>query len=393
MKKSLSVLLALLMFFLAACGAIEPTVTTDTIGSTAPTTVVTTEALADQGIKNIILIIGDGMGNAQLEAGQLVAAKKFGFTDWAHTLVNTNSLDSKGEPTETTDSAASATALATGVLTRNGRIGQDSDKTPLKTILDYASQDYGKATGIITTDALSGATPSAFSAHASNRNSTEEILASQLTSNVNLLCGKFSALTSDYRSNLRTNGYTYCDTIQEARESVSAEKAYWLLGLSDHTATDKLATVTTHALDFLSKDPDGFVLMIEQANIDHHGHSNTFDGLPQCVNILNDTVEAVLQWVGDRDDTAIIITADHETGGLKLSREPSNMLSYRCADGSMLYYDFTTDKHTPTEVSCYVYGFDPHFERFYTEQSPSTIKNKNIFDMMLDLLQNPKQES
>lgn len=63
------------------------------------------------------------------------------------------------------------------------------------------------------------------------------------------------------------------------------------------------------------------------------------------------------------------------------------------ADGSMLYYDFTTDKHTPSEVSCFVYGFDPHFERFYTEQSPSTIKNKNIFDIMLDLLQNPKQES
>lgn len=388
MKRTLCIILALVMLVLTACTPAAPADTT-----AAATTAATTEALVDQGIKNIVLIIGDGMGVDQVKAGELAASKKFAFTGWQHTLVDTNSLNGKGEPLNTTDSAASATALATGTLTTNGRIGMDTEGTLLKTIMDYASQDYGKATGVITTDYIYGATPSGFSAHASSRNSYDEILSSQLQSGVDLFCAKYAAEVLDRRGDVKNAGYTLSYSMHDAKNAMDAEKVFWLLNVANYNASDKLADVTSLALDYLSQDPDGFVLMIEQANIDGYGHKNEFNGLPQCVNILNDTVDAVLEWIGDRSDTAILITADHETGGLEVSTESDFKLSYECENGDLIYYNFNTLTHTNSKVDLFVYGFEPDFTRFYTEDRPDAIKNTNIFEIMLGLLEDPLQEN
>lgn len=387
MKKYLCLILALLFTVLSAC---TPTAPEDSTATTVPTT---TEAMEYQGIKNIVLIIGDGMGVDHVRAGELVASKKFAFTGWEHTLVDTNSLNGNLEPLNVTDSAAAATALATGVLTRNERIGQDSDGNMLKTIMDYASQDYGKATGVITTDYIYAATPGGFSGHSVSRENYDEILLTQLQSGIDLLCSRYAAEVMDKRSDVKNAGYTFSYSMDDAKANLEAEKVFWMLNISSYRSTDKLSEVTGMALDYLSKDPDGFVLMIEQANIDNYGHKNEFEGLPQCVNILNDTVDAVLEWIGDREDTAILVTADHETGGLEVSTEPTFNRSYSCENGDLIYYKFNAMTHTNSKVDLYIHGFQPDFERYYTEERPDFIKNTNIFDMMLDLLEDPLQEN
>lgn len=383
MKKSLVFILAFVLLCFAAC---TPTPVENT--TAVPTT---TEAPANLGIKNIVLIIGDGMGVNQVEATQIVNGEKFSFTQWDHTMVNTNSLNSNYEPLNTTDSAASSTALATGILTTNGHIGQSANGDNLKTILDYA-KEKGKSTGVVTTDAIYGATPGGFSGHSGSRYNYEDILFTQLQSDIDLLCARYAAEVVDKRADIKNAGYDFSSIMGNAQKSLESEKAFWLLNIADYNATDKLATVAEMSLNFLDKDPDGFVLMIEQAQIDHHGHSNEFEGIVKCVNVLNETVESVMNWIGDREDTVVLITADHETGGLQISREPGFLTSYPCADGSSIYYNFTTSNHSNSEVYLFTHGFEPNFEQYYTEERPAAIKNTNIFDMMLDILNDPLQE-
>ena len=105
---------------------------------------------------------------------------------------------------------------------------------------------------------------------------------------------------------------------------------------------------------------------------------------------LNNTVEAILSWLGDRNDTAIIITADHETGSLKVSPEkkyPNNF----SANGNGFYYLYGSDDHSDTPVSVYVYGFQADFTPYYIDDTQELIKNKSVFELMLDLLKNPER--
>lgn len=381
MKKIVCLILCLLMFLcMAACAPEQPGAST----SASTETTVPTTAQAD-GVKNIILIIGDGMGVAQVESGELCAEKEFVFRSWTNTLSNTNSVTSGGEATVTTDSAAGGTALATGTLTINGYVGQDKDNKNLKTILDYAGEDYGKSTGVVTTDLISGATPASFSSHCGSRQSTEAILTAQFYSNVTLLCGQESTDALNASSSFSGN-YTVCKGLSEVEDNMDAEMAYWQLRLSED-----LTSCVKPALEYLSQDEDGFVLMIEQAHVDKHGHNNEFDGMQKCVNDLNETVETILEWIGDRNDTAILITADHETGGLSVSPDPIYDSTYTTTDGRTLYYQWTSTGHTSTEVGVWAYGFEPDFEKYYLEGTPGIIKNTSIFEIMLDLLQNPQQ--
>lgn len=388
MKRIACAFLCLVILLLTACAPAvqDPTttaaVTTETTATTAPQV---------DGIKNIILIIGDGMGPAQIQAGQLSSGKTYCFESWENTYVNTNCLSSNGEPTVTTDSAASATALATGVRTTITRVGMAPDGNHLKTILDYAGEDYGKATGIVTTDSLCGATPAGFSAHVSSRYDEEGILNSQLISNVNLLCGSSSDYILTMCNNISYAGYTLCDSLSYAETKLDADKLYWQMRLGGDSPLVDLDETVLLALDYLSQDPDGFVMMIEQAHVDKYSHNNEFNGMQQCVNYLNDTVEAVMSWIGDRTDTAVLITSDHETGGLFVSTEDIYPNVYTSADGQNIYYEWTSQGHTPTEVRLFTYGFEPHFERYYTEELPSSILNTDVFNIMLELLENPQQ--
>ena len=334
-------------------------------------------------IKNVILIIGDGMGLEHINAAQLCTGNRFRFTGWQYFSVDSDSVDANGKGAILTDSAASGTALATGHLTVNGYVGKSYAGDDVSTLLDEAGM-LGKATGIVTTDALYGATPAAFSAHAYSRDDHAGIIASQLSSGVDLLCGNADALCTDQRAAIEAAGYLYCDSLAAASNSIDAAQAYWQLSLEGTQAAVKLCDATLLALEFLSRDEDGFCLMVEQAHIDKYSHSNSIAEVIQCVSDLNDTVNTVLTWLGDRTDTAIIVTADHETGGLSVSSRDRFASTYD-GEGGRIYYEFSSTDHTVAYVGVFVFGVqvDP---KSYSYKSSYLVKNADVYHIACDLL-------
>lgn len=376
---------------LAACApqTAEPTTlgtaesTTITVATTAATTTADVRAT-----KNIILIIGDGMGLEHIKGGQLYDGKEYDFTSWQTVSIDTAPITYSGQlSTEATDSAASATAMATGHLTVNKYVGMLPDGTELETIMDVAN-GLGKATGIVTTDTLLGATPSGFSAHTRSRTAEKVLMESQLNSGVNLLCGTQDSVCTANAKNIQDKGYAYCESYADVAGTFSSDKAYWQLPLAGTDAEVDLADVSIDALNYLSQDEDGFVLMIEQGHVDKYCHNHEFLGAIQSVSNLNSTVEAVMNWLGDRTDTIVLITADHETGGLQVSDQPEYPNEEKVTvDGvsKTLYYIFNAGAHTSTNVGLFIHGITPDFtdSNLYNE---GVLKNTGIFYLMLDLL-------
>ncbi len=339
---------------------------------------------SNSNIKNIILIIGDGMGVEHVSAGSLCENKEYAFTNWDYVNVNTDSVNTEGLGPVKTDSAAAGTALATGKLTVNGYIGKDYEKTDVTTILDEAKL-YGKSTGIVTTDKLYGATPAAFSSHSDDRNSRAEIIKSQIKSGVNLLCGAYSSTCASYLDKIQTENYAYCTDYYSIDDTMTSDKAYWQLDLYGIDASIQLKQASLKAISFLNRDEDGFVLIIEQAHIDKYSHNNDFDGMVKSVKSLNDTVEAIIDWIGDRNDTAVLITSDHETGGLTVSKEARYAKSYEI-DNRTIYYNFSTTSHTNSKVGLYTYGINVNYSMFNYYTSDHLIKNINVYDLMCEIL-------
>ena len=400
-------LAAVLCFGLVACGeqAADPTTVGTTEGTTATTeatTPATTEATvpatteavvanhdvitSTNEIKNIIIIIGDGMGLNHIDAGMYFDGITYGFTEWPMVRINTYPLaDASGTLSEDpTDSAASATAIATGVLTANGRLGNDFDNNQLPTIMDLALS-MGKATGIVTTDTLSGATPGGFSGHASYRDNVNEIIPSQQTSGVNLLCGfaqdKYTLIADEFKA----HGYAFADSVAAAKATYSSEYALWQLDTYGVDATVPLPDATALALEYLSQDPDGFVLMLEQAHPDKYSHGNEFENVAKSVSDLNKTVELVLEWIGDRTDTMVLVTADHECGGLQVSEKESKYSNQYTIGDKTISYEFRTTNHTGVNVALYVYGVTADFTKsdLYAKKA---LKNIGIYYLMEEAL-------
>ena len=395
----LALLLTVIMLFsLAACSSSGDSTPTDgsdtaTEATQAPTSKPTskptarpTEAVVDSSnIKNLIIIIGDGMGLAHINAGQLAENKEYPFTKWQNSVCNTNSITSSGSEV-LTDSAASATALATGPSTINGYVGIDKYGADVNTILDLAYL-YGKSTGIVTTDYLYGATPAGFSAHCNDRNNSEEITFSQIESEVNFLCGlrNDSFYTRYYRNEMDYNEVYYSTDINDAA-IMESEKVFLPVDIENgKTGAIELKYASAAALDFLSRNEEGFVLMIEQAYIDKYSHSNDIDNMLYRMKSLNETVEMVSSWASDRDDTAIIVTADHECGGFYSSVESMYDSSYNGSNGP-LYYDWTSTNHTQSKVGIYVYGVEVNFSRLSAYNTEARIKNTDVYVLMKNIL-------
>ena len=324
--------------------------------------------------KNVILLIGDGMGPEQIKAGEIYKGEALTMQGFPYkTTVQTRSaLD------EITDSAASATALATGKRTINGMVGKDPNYLNLETIVDIAS-GMGKRTGVISTEELYGATPMGFSSHAYNRNDTACLLQTAATTgNVNL----FASYVMDeaYQNVFTAAGYEKIADVDGISDSTSDKvfgsyviraDAPTMSANANRVAFDR---VITEALEYLSQDEDGFFLMAEGAHIDHG-------------------VKAALEWAKDRDDTVVIVTADHETGGLELKDSAYtalNFLETTSYDNGMTYvpvhYAWTTTSHSATDVNFYINGADIAFNT-YSFGSNSRIKNVDVFKIMKKLLQ------
>ena len=388
---------------LAACGqqVAAPTTGATTLPTTEATTQVTTETteatepasysvLENAGsIQNVILIIGDGMGLQHIRAGALYDGKEYGFTGWPMVRVNTQALDISGALSEDyPDSVAASTAMATGVLTANEFVGRSIDGTDLQTILDVASA-MGKSTGMVTTDFLFNGTPAGYTAHANSRNDRIPILETQLDSGVNLLCGAVNESCTIMAQQIREKGYAYCEDFTKLSDTFHSDKAYWQLDLWSNEATLGLPEVSLEALRYLDQDENGFVLVIEQAHIDKYCHHQQFQDLCIAVSDLNKTVETVMNWLGDRTDTAVLVTADHETASLQVSDKAGKYKeTLTAADSGAsqdISYTFRTPNHTITNVALYTYGFTADFTKsdLYTKKA---LKNTGIYYLMEEIL-------
>lgn len=379
-NRILSLLLTLcLLFALVSCTA--PQDDTQSPDSTADDFYTPGEFGTPTGpIKNVIFIIGDGMGKNHITAGALDRGERYGFESWQTVDVNTSSIDDETDELGVTDSAASATALATGVLTHNGYLGKNTSGEDLPTIMDVA-RACGKATGIVTTDYLYGATPSGFSAHSDSRTDNKAIIETQTRSGVNFLAGLDSIIYSQslYKKLIENSPYYRTSTLSDP-EIMNKEQVMLTLNIENEEADSvSLSDATATALDYLERDEDGFFLMIEQAYVDKCSHDNDTAGMIARMHSLADTVETVMEWVGDRDDTVVLISADHETGGFMISETEDLGRTYNGTAGSF-YYAWTSTDHTATYVALYVYGTQESYEEYETFTGEN-IKNTDIFTL------------
>ncbi len=322
-------------FFLIAAAAyyfVETYLPEGNYASVVPETVSVCDPIVEEA-NNFILLIGDGMGNHQtrlFDAFDVPTEGSKAYSDGedifygyyfpAMGQARTDSLDG------VTDSAAAGTALATGYKTINGRVGKDFGGENLTSLTELAAT-LGKATSVMSTEGSDGATPASFSAHAFSRGDTDDIAADQ-------------ALLKDTYGTVISCGFNH----------------YTAFGI----ATMERRIEDT--LDAISADEDGFFLMYSQAHIDKHCHNNLAQNAFNAVVRFNQAIGRFMEYAFYNPDTFVLITADHETGGLTED------------------FTYTTGGHTGANVPVFAYGYGA--EVFNGE----TIENTQIPITLADMM-------
>lgn len=309
-------------------------------------TVLTMAAAESAGIplpvKNVIFLIGDGMGIGQILVGRNASVGLDGRlvleTLPEVALINTHSLSDN----LITDSAAAGTALATGYKTENGMVSVLPDETPVKTLLE-AAQERGMATGLVSTNTIYDATPATFGAHTKSRSMYEEITAQFLEKQIDVLLGggKDRFLPSGVDVGKRKDGrnlieeaeglgYIYVDNTTALKLAKGDKilglfhKSYmnYVLDKDDYGVEftePTIAEMTEKAIATLSRNPNGFFLMSEGARIDHAAHAVDVAGVIAEVLAFDEAVKIALDFAKKDGNTLIIVTADHETMGFDIS--------------------------------------------------------------------------
>lgn len=346
MKKLLSVLLALTMVCsFAACSSSNSSQATDTTSAsqseTSAESVSTEENKEklewvdyaeynleeDVPAKNVILMIGDGMGKEIIRGSEVVKGDKLVMSGMKYkTTVTTYSQSVTDGNAEYTDSAASATAISTGVKTLNGYVGLDSKGEKLETICEYA-QSLDMETGLVARQVVSHATPAGMVAHNSSRDNYQQILREMVRSDVNVLFGGGSQYYKNkkVKNTVDECGYKYISSEEELNalnkddDKVLGMFAYDNMGAADMSPS--LKKMTSKALDMLDNDK-GFFLMVEGSNIDSYEHNGNMEQVLGQMQDFDKAVDFVLKWAEEHPGTLVIVTADHETGGVTLPDDP-----------------------------------------------------------------------
>jgi alkaline phosphatase len=297
--------------------------------------------------KNIILMVGDGMGPAHMKAYRLFKddpdTPEIEQTTFDRFLIGSISTDPDMDAGMVTDSAASATAYAIGKKSYNGAIGIDAQKQTHTTALQWAKKQ-GKSTGLVATSQVVHATPAAFAAHVESRRGYNDI-ADQFFDNqykgmpyIDVILGGgtkyFSRSDRDLIQLFRDKSYDYVTTKQQLFQSkgrqvigLFAEKGLpnWHERGEQHPS---LAQMTVSAIERLSQNEKGFFLVIEGSQIDWESHSNNIHGTVYEMQDFDLAFQAVQQFAGNRKDTLVLLTADHETGGLSIGRKTDSDAKY-----------------------------------------------------------------
>jgi len=331
--------------------------------------------------KNIILLVGDGMGISQITYGILNNRDVSNFTRFKNIGLSKTSSASE----DITDSAAGATAFSTGYKTYNGAIAVDVNKKPLETILEIAEKN-NLATGLVTTCDITHATPAAFISHQVFRNLHEEIAADFLNTDIDIFVGgglkNFNQRADgvDLTQVLQKNGYKiytneaefFADDYVGKTAALLAEKH---LAKMQNNRKDYQEKALAKALKVLLKNKNGFFLMVEGSQIDWGGHENDAEYIKQEVIDFDRVVGKALDFAAQDKNTLVIVTADHETGGFALTGKNNQ----KTENYGSITPKFTSFGHSAAMVPVFAYGVG-------AEEFAGIYENTEIFWKMKKLL-------
>ena len=325
--------------------------------------------------KNVIMMIGDGMGVSQIFAG-LTANGGHLFLDNFKQIGFSKTQSSNNY---ITDSAAGGTALSSGQKTYNGAIGVNADSIPIQTILEMA-EEKGLATGLVSTSAITHATPASYIAHQKSRASYEQIAADFMKTDIDVFIGggyKHFSQRADKRDlilELQQKGYQVLRDMNEIAKVKSGQLAGLISDEHNDVAGKRkmsLPLSTETALNILSQNQKGFFIMVEGSQIDWGGHGNNTIYLVKEMLDFDQAIGKALEFAAKDGETLIIVTADHETGGLSLNGGDMKT--------GMVKGAYTTSEHPAVMVPVFSYG--PGAENF-----TGIIENTEIAKRIMNLM-------
>ncbi|MDO6446809.1 alkaline phosphatase [Colwellia sp. 1_MG-2023] len=286
-------------------------------------------------INNIIMVVADGMGPAYVTAYRNFAddltTEGVDRTVFDRHYVGTATTYPASVSGYITDSAAAATALATGVKTYNDAISVDVNKQPVKTVLERA-KELGKKTGVVVTSQINHATPASYLSHNEYRRNYNEIADSYLDDGIKAdiyLGGGWRYFIRKDRNlveEFKQSGFHYLDNYQNLSSLPSDKPVLGLFGKTglpwalDDTNPHRLSAMTKAAISQLENE-QGFFMLVEASQVDWAGHSNDIASAMYEMDDLAKTFEFLEQYVNQHPDTLVILTADHSTGGLSIGRK------------------------------------------------------------------------
>jgi len=340
-------------------------------------------------VRNVILCIGDGMGLPHVHLTALIEGRNLSFMNTPYVgLVKTHSYDSW-----VTDSAAAGTALATGFKTTNVMIGMLPDGRSVPTIFEILKQ-YGYRTAVVVTCRVTHATPAAFYAHVDDRNKEFEIAKQLIESEtVDIVMGGGIAyfLPKDKGGKredgldlielAKKKGYTVITKKSEMKELKNTEKVLALFAADHLTPASTrsgeqpmLHEMVEKVLEILSSRDEPFIIMIEGSQIDWEAHDNDIYGVWKEMVEFDKAVEAALKFALKRTDTLVLVTGDHETGGLSLSSG-----DYRVDVEKIRKFRATTDwflsRFSPTKPDEFKRAVKEYYDLDITDQEVERVKN------------------
>ena len=334
--------------------------------------------------KNVILLIGDGTGLSQVSSAFYFKETAPNYGRFKHIgLIKTSSSRQ-----DITDSAAGATAFASGVKTYNGAIGVADDSTDVATMVEIVSPLNIK-TGVISTSSITHATPASFFAHALSRGFLEEIAADLVTSDIDFVAGggieNFNKRKDgkNLLADLANKNFKIDTTSLGGIADIQAQSKVAYLLAGNHlppTAKgrgDFLPKATDLGIQFLNKNNSNFFLMVEGSQVDWGGHENNSDYLVSELIDFDNAIGKALDFAKRDGNTLVIVTADHETGGFTLAsttKKRPNGTTY--SDYNEITGTFSTGGHSATLIPVFAYG--PGAEEF-----SGVYENNEIFHKIL----------
>jgi len=332
-KKMVSMLLVVSMLGLIFTGC-SPTSTAETSKQEEKAEVVPVETQTEiQKAKNVILLIGDGMGYGQLETARVLEYGKDGKLNMQD-MSNVASVTTYSYDNIVTDSAAAATAIASGIKTNNKSIGVDYEGNDVESITEVF-QAQGKSIGIVATAGIYDATPAGFGSSVADRSDKSEIVRDYFDAQWDVLLGggtKYFAPEKqdgvDMIEEFKASGYEYVTTADELSGVANADKLLGLFNYDEMTFTldrdekhemteePTLKEMTMKALDVLEENENGFFLMAEGSEIDGAAHGGDAAGVWKETIEFDETVKYCLEWAKEHENTLVIVTADHNTASI-----------------------------------------------------------------------------